>query len=158
MASKSGITLMEMVVALVIVGIAAAMTLPTFTATMEVTKAQAAKQNLMAISAAEQNYFETSNPQNYCTSTTPVITPACGDNNTDLNTNLHLSLADSFTYNCLDVPVNTPAAGNPERYTCTAADGTDTLTLAPNLDTTGTQVLGFNVTCATTGPNSSYCP
>lgn len=130
MAAKKGFSLLEMIVTIVIVGVAAAFAIPNFVTSMEKSKAQAAQNNLYALIAAQQKYFE--DFSNYCL-------VACGDSTANINTHLHLELSDSFAYSCNNTTLP---------YICTAADGTDTLTLNPSLQPP--------VSCA--GPNSNYCP
>jgi len=143
MAAKKGVTLIEIVVVMIILGIIAAITIPNLTSSMEQTNAQAAHNNLLAISAAQEKYFE--DYASYCTTTTGN-TANCGIW-PNLNTNLNLGIApsDTFTYIC-SVPLV-----NPPPFTCTATDGTDTLTLS--LVMQGNTVAGNNVSCA--GPS---CP
>jgi len=123
---------MEIIVVLVIMGIAAAFIIPNLISSMEQTKAQAAKNNLLAISAAQQKYFEDTNNVSYCLT-------GCGDTTANINNNLHLSIAsnDPFTYSCSSAAVP---------YQCTASDGTDTLTLSISS-------VGAAVSCS-----GSYCP
>jgi len=120
MATSRGFTLIEILVVLVIIGISATIVIPNLIASSEQTKAQVAQNNLLAISAAQQKYFE--DYSSYCTITTGNTIP-CGNTKTNLNTHLLLSISDSFTYSCF-----TP----PSPYNCTAKDGLDTLTLNPN--------------------------
>ena len=116
MTARKGFTLIEVLVVLIIVGVTAAMIIPNLIASIEQTKAQMAQNNLYAISAAQQKYFEGNN-STYCVA-------ACGSSAPNLNTNLSLSISDTFAYSC---------AASGATYTCTATDGTDTLTLDPNV-------------------------
>jgi prepilin-type N-terminal cleavage/methylation domain-containing protein len=145
MASKRGFTLIEFIIVSIIVGSVAAVAIPNLIASVEQSKALTAQNNLMAISAGEQKYFEDNN--NYCTTTTPFAN--CGDNLTDLNTNLHLGMManDPFSYSCV-------VAGS--YYSCSAGDGTDSLALT--VSAAGGNAVGANVNCSNTGNNSSYCP
>jgi prepilin-type N-terminal cleavage/methylation domain-containing protein len=134
MAVRKGFTLTELIVVIVIVGISAAFAIPKFIASIEQTKAQAAKNNLLAISASEQKYFEDN--ASYCTITTGATIP-CGDSLAHLNTYLHLGISgnDPYTYSCAIAPAP---------YTCTAILGTVTLNTS-----------GSGVNCVSGG---SYCP
>jgi len=132
MAAKQGFSLVEIIVVLVIVGIVAAGIIPPLIASMEQAKAQQAKNNLLAISAAQQKYFE--DHGSYCLTN-------CGDSTAHINSYLYLSISDHFSYSCI-------AAGS--LYSCTATDGTDTLTLTAT-------AWGASVSC-TIAPNSAYCP
>jgi prepilin-type N-terminal cleavage/methylation domain-containing protein len=133
MASSKGFTLIEMTIVLVILGVMASFAIPNFVVSMEQTKAQTVKNNLLAIAAAEEKYFE--DHGNYCIDTGAGT---CGNSRATLNTNLKLSISDSFVYNC-------PAAG--QYYTCTAGDGTDTLTLT-GVNIVGNTATGNSVSCA----------
>jgi prepilin-type N-terminal cleavage/methylation domain-containing protein len=135
MADRKGFTLIELLVVLVIIGVALAFIIPNFINSIEQTKAQAAKNNLLAISAAQQKYFE--DFQVYCTTTTPTVTaPLCGDSLVHLVSNLQLTMNNdvTFVYSCT-------AAGP----ICTAQDTnyTPNITLSLNVGT---------VTCAPAGP------
>ncbi len=133
MASSKGFTLLEIIVVLVILAGAAVLVVSNLFVSMEQTKAQAAKNNLLAISAAQQKYFE--DHGGYCVPTNN----SCGNTQANLYGSLSLDMttSDPFSYSCL--------AASP--YSCTASDGTDTLTLNPNAQPP--------VSCA--GPNG-YCP
>lgn len=135
-AGKQGFTLIEIIAVLVIMGLAVAFAIFGLIASVEQTKAQQVQNNLLAISAAQQKYFEDN--ASYC------VQVGCGDTKANLNSHLFLSISDSFNYSCLTVAGNIP-------YNCTATDGTDTLTLNPNAASPASPV-----TCA--GPNNSYCP
>ena len=109
MAARKGFSLIELIVALVVVGVVAALTLPNFTASIEQTNAATARNNLLAISAAQEKYFEDYGSYYYGSGANLIST-------------LHLSLLanDPFSYSCTN-------AASP--YQCTATDGIDTLTL-----------------------------
>jgi len=123
MASNKGFSMIEIITVLIIVGILAAFTIPVFVSTVEQTKAQTAKNNLMAIAAAQQKYYEDQNPNAYCTA-------ACTTTAT-INSNLKLGISDPVNYACAAAGAN---------YTCTWNDGTDALTLAVNAAGTGVTV------------------
>ncbi len=119
MENKKGISLVEIIVCLIIIGIAAAIIVPNIVNSIEQTKAQAAKNNLLAISAAQQKYFEDNNSA-YC------VLAGCGDTTANLYGALGLNITtnDPFTYTCA---IPNPAPVLPA-YICTATDGTVTLT------------------------------
>ena len=113
-----------------------------FSNSIEQTNAQAAKNNLLAIAAAQEKYYEDYTA--YCTATTGNV-GNCGNSRDNLNTNLHLSIFanDPFTYSC---------AVSGSYYTCTADDTVVQLTLT----VTATRV---SVNCSPDGSNpGSYCP
>ena len=122
MISSKGFSLLEIIICTVILGIAVAFILPNLNASSEQTRAQVAQSNLLAVSAAEQKYFEDYSV--YCTATTGNVAN-CGSTAANLDANLRLSISDTFTYSCATVVAGIP-------YNCTAVDGTDTLTLNPN--------------------------
>ena len=97
---RDGVTLMEIIVVLVIVGIAAAFALPNFSAPSEKARTTTAQNNLLAIYSAQQNY--NNNYGSYCTVTTGNVIP-CGDTLANLNTNLSLNIQDdgTYTYSCV---------------------------------------------------------
>ncbi len=130
MAAKKGFTLLEIIIALIITGILAAFAVSIFTSSIEQTKAQIAKNNLLAIAAGQEKYFE--DFAAYCTTTTGNSIP-CGGNNSSINTNLHLNIAgnDSFIYSCSSCTIGAVNCASIP-YNCTAGDGTDTLTLNPS--------------------------
>ena len=56
MSDREGITLMEIIVVLIIVGIAAGFFFPNYTTPIEKARAANAQNNLLAIYSAQQNY------------------------------------------------------------------------------------------------------
>lgn len=106
MAGRKGFTLIELIVVAVIVGLLAAFAIPNLINSIEQTKAQEAKNNLLAISAAQQKYFEDNGSYYYGAS--PIA-----------NLSLSAVANDRFSYNCSNASVP---------YQCTATDGTVTLT------------------------------
>ena len=136
MSVSKGFTLVEIIVALFIVGILAAITIPSYVASMEQTNAQAAKNNLMSISAAEQKYYEDHGI--YYT----------GGN---LMATLSLTTAtnDAFTYSCTVTAQTIP-------YNCTASDGTVTILFDPNTSPNNCPATQQPV-CCTAGPVGD-CP
>lgn len=102
---------MEMIVVLIIVGIAAACFFPSYTTPIEQTRAANAQNNLLAIYSAEKNYYN--NYGSYCTITTGNVIP-CGDTLANLNTNLSLNIQDdgTYTYSCSSATVTCKATRN----------------------------------------------
>jgi len=102
---KNGMTLMETVVVLIIIGIAAAFFFPNFTAPTEQARASNVRNNLLAIYTAQQNY--NANYSGYCLSgsaPTPACAaqlpadPNCGDTLAALACNLSVNIPDDGTY------------------------------------------------------------
>lgn len=114
MRATKGFTLIEIVVVLVIIGVLVSIAAPNFVVIMEQTKAQTAKNNLLAIAAAQQRFFEAYGY--YCSDQLPQTT--CGTSLSNLNTNLRLNMQanDSFSYSCLTASLS-----------CEATDGVVTL-------------------------------
>ena len=136
MAASKGFTLVEIMVVLVIVGLAAAFTLPNLISSMEQTKAQEAKNNLLAISAAQQKYFEDHGSYYYGA-------------NPNANLSLSAVASDPFSYSC-------SATGQTIPYNCTAGDGTVSLLLDPNNSSINSCPAGQQPVCCTAGGAS--CP
>jgi len=92
---KHGFTLIEITVALIIVGSLAAIAVPTYTNMMQTGMAQAANFNLELIYAAEKNYFF--NNGAYC------FNSPCADTLEHINTKMNLNILDNnYTYSCQD--------------------------------------------------------
>lgn len=132
MAAKHGFSLLEIIALLIIAGVLAAVIIPNLLNSTELTRAQVARNNLYAIAAAQQRYYE--DKGSYC------VQAGCGNTTANLNTGLRLSITDGFSYTCT-------TAGT--AYQCTASDTKDTLTLSVNANGTG-----VSVTCVPSG----YCP
>jgi type II secretory pathway pseudopilin PulG len=79
---------MELVIVLIILGVAFALGLPNYTTSTEQARASNAKNNLLSIYSAQQNYNNNNNA--YC------LGPC--DNLTDINTQLNLQIQDDGTY------------------------------------------------------------
>lgn len=112
MRGQKGFTLVEMVVVLIIVGIAAACLIPNLVNSIEQTNAQAAKNNLLAIAAAESKFYE--DYGFYCTD---VSVPSCAAN---AIATLSLTAVGGDTF----APYKCVSAAAPSYYTCTATDNT----------------------------------
>ena len=137
MAGKKAFTLIEILVVLIIVGILLGVAIPNLMVFMEQTKAQTAKNNLLAIVGAQQRYFEDTGSY-YINGANPT----CADHLGDLSSNLRLGFStyEHFLYSCWS---NTPTAS----YTCTACDGTGAG--APPL----TVASGGSITCTAASNN-----
>jgi prepilin-type N-terminal cleavage/methylation domain-containing protein len=151
MTGKKGFSLLEIIVVLVIIGIGAAVVLPNLTSSIEQTKAQAAKNNLLAMAAAQEKYFEDNNP-NYCTNTGG--SPTCGTTQSSLMLAMHLNVSsnDPFTYSCSLISVSCGSSGAyacTGPYCCAACDSKVTLTL------NYTAATGSVIDCRVGG---NYCP
>ncbi len=111
--SKNGVTLLEIVVVAIIVGIMATFAIPNLQGMVNSGRANDAQNNLLAIYAAQKNRFATTNPPSYCTGTTTTALT-----NTCLGLNI---ISNNTVYACTNVG----------GFTCTAVvnGGTFTLTL-----------------------------
>ncbi len=141
---KKGFTLIEIIVVLVIIGILAAVAVPSYITYIEQGAAKAAQNNLVTIYNAQKNYYFTNTT--YCTSAGGV----CNSLNS-INTTLSLNITDNnFTYTC----------SNASGFTCTGTNNSDsnlylTLTNNPIVLPGGTPP--FNPSCSSTN-NPVYCP
>jgi prepilin-type N-terminal cleavage/methylation domain-containing protein len=135
MLRRQGFTLIEIIVVLMIIGIIIAFATLNFGGANEQAMALNAKNNLLAIYSAEQNYHNQSTPVSYCTTAT-VPTPC--DSLKDINIVLSLNIVDdgTYTYSC---------AGT----TCTATRNSTV--------TTGSMVLTLNVPTAIPGNGNPTC-
>ena len=128
MVFKKGSTLIELMVVLVIIGVIVAVAMPSFISSSNQTRIQAVENNLRAIAAAEQKYYEDYNKY-YASS-----------NFDALNSHLSLTMSDqSLNYGFI--------------YTCAAAGGCSASSASLG-ETVSTDVNG-NFTCS--GPFSP-CP
>jgi type II secretory pathway pseudopilin PulG len=142
---REGITLVEIIVVLVIIGLAVRFLLPNFTTPNEQAWAVSARNNLLAIYSAQLNYMN--NNGSYCTITTGLTIP-CGDTLSNLNLHLSLNIQDdgTYLYNC--------ANGT---FQCTA---TRTGTLIPTITLTLNTLIKLDNTnphCVAAG-HTNWCP
>jgi len=146
MAASKGFTLIEIIIILTIIGISAMIAIPYLVVSAEQTKAQVAKNNLLAISAAQQKYFEDNGT--YCISDNGVC-----NSSASTSTNLSLGISDNyFTYTCNKNPFGSVG------YVCYATNNSDPdflLTLKPVV--VGSDLVGTGVTCQNSN-NPGYCP
>ena len=154
MTVKKGFTLIEIIVSLIIVGVVAIIAIPNVINSMEQGKASAAKNNLLAIIAAQAKFNEdyasycaiaTNNCTGYCisTGTNPTgVGGACGGTTLEIDSNLHLGIStgDGFNYSCT-------SSASP--YECGASDGSVTL------NTTVNNGMVNGISCT---PVGSLCP
>ena len=151
MSGKKGFTLIEIIVALVILTILAAVALPSYMTMMTQGAANAAQNNLIAIYNAQKNYYFGNAA--YCTSANSVCNSLAS-----INSTLSLNITDAkFTYTCT----------NTSGFTCTATNTSDTnlyltVTNTPIILPGGTGctaapwVAPCNPRCAT--DVAAYCP
>jgi len=120
--SRRAFTLIEITIAMVIVGILAAIATPNYINVVHQQAAIAAQNNLTAIQEAQQNYFF--NKEGFCT----VENNNCGQGLENINPNLALNIPKDqyFTYSC---------AKNGSGYCCTATP--NGFTLQSNLQVCG---------------------
>jgi len=145
---KYGFTLIEVMVVLVIIALAAIMTLPNFTPSLERARSTSAQNNLLAIYTAQQNYINNNNTTVYCNDS--VNANQC-DSIADINTALSLNIQDdgTYLYQC------------PTVSTCTATRNLNpvplTLTLTLNTPINLVSQVG-NPGCKSTTGNANWCP
>jgi len=142
MSNKKGFTLMEIIVALVILGILSAISVPFYTTMIMQGSAKAAQNNLITIYNGQKNYYYDHDA--HCIATCNSLA--------NINTNLSLNITDNnFNYAC---------AANASGFACTATNKTlNTFTLTVN--NTALVLPGgaspLNPSC-TYAANPSYCP
>jgi prepilin-type N-terminal cleavage/methylation domain-containing protein len=101
MTGKKGFTLIEIITALVITGVLAAIAIPNYYNSIQQGASNAAQNNLTIIYGAQKNYYY--NNGSYCVNS--GSNPTCADNLADINTNLSLNITDNyFTYACAPDP------------------------------------------------------
>jgi Tfp pilus assembly protein PilE len=134
---------MEIIVVLIIIGVVVAFSFPNYTTPIEKARVANARNNLLAIYSAEQNY--SNNHGSYCFSTSA---PAC-DTLADINTQLSLNIQDdgTYTYSCSSTAVTCTAT----RTITPSTNIVVTLNSAINLSGSGTA----NPLCNT---SNNWCP
>jgi len=145
MLDRQGFTLMEILVVLFIIVIAALVSFPNFTAPTEGAKSLTAQNNLLAIYSAEKNYFNNNNGS-YCTG----VSSTCGDTLADLNTNLSLNILDdgSYLYDC----------GKTTANACTAKRNNGPSAFSITVTLTAPIQLTNEVNPYCTPSNTNWCP
>jgi len=95
MGQKHGFTLMEILVVLIIIAMCAIFAFPNMMNPSEQARALTAQNNLLAVYAAQKNYFN--NNGTYC-----LASNSCADIIADINANLSLNIQDdsSYSYAC----------------------------------------------------------
>ncbi len=136
MPRAKGFTLLEILVVIVILGIAAALFFPNYTTPTEQARAANAQNNLLAIYSAEQNYRN--NNGNF----------ASPSSLSTINSTLSLNIQDDGTY------LYSCSWGPPPACTATRTNSSASPVLAVTLNSS-IQLHGGNPTC--TG-NSNWCP
>ena len=142
-------TLMEVIVVMVMIGVATVFCLPNFTSPTERAKAVSAQNNLLAIYTAQQNYNVNNNTTAFCTTANGI----CGSL-ASINSNLSLNIQDDGTYNYSCV-----TSGGAPQCTATRNNSSANLTLDVSLNqpiklTTQTG----NPSCGPTTGNTNWCP
>jgi prepilin-type N-terminal cleavage/methylation domain-containing protein len=151
MSNKKGLTLMEIIIVMIIVGILATIAIPTYSNYIQQGTANAAQNNLITIYNAEKAYYFSYSGA-YCTSdaTSPVTSACqsqypgslCGDTLAHINCNLGLNITDNNNnYRCAK-------AGG---FTCTANPITGPVTLS----VTNSQIYLPGATSCPTGAEAS---
>ena len=143
MLTRQGFTLMEMIVVLIIIAIAAVFSFPNFTTPTEQARALNAWNNLLAIYSAEKNYFN--NNGSFAQSAALTGTLAL------IDTTLSLNIQDdgTYLYNC----------GVPTANICTATrnNGPSAFSIAVTL-TAPIQLTSGTLNPACTPSTSQWCP
>jgi len=129
MSDKKGFTLVEIIVAMVIIALLSALAIPGYLASQIQGSAKAAQNNLITIFNAEKNFYLSNIPVGvgatayYCTISTQNTT--CADNLADINTNLKLNISDPyFSYSCTD-PNSGTDGNNGSGFQCVATNLTN---------------------------------
>jgi len=140
---------MEIIVVLVIIGILAALSVPTYTTMVIQGAAKASQNNLITIYNAQKNYYF--NNGTYCTSANGICNSLAS-----INTTLSLNISDNnFTYTC----------ANTGGFQCTATNISNTnliLTVTGGLPNNPTPIVlpggsgTLNPSCVSN--NNAYCP
>ena len=104
MLCRKGMTLIEIIVVLIILGLALTFAMPNFTVPSEHAKAIVAQNNLLAIYSAQQNYYN-NNGSVYCNTNVPNPEPSCAvaldqcaPDLAHINCNFSLNIPDDGTY------------------------------------------------------------
>ncbi len=142
MLRREGFTLMEIIVVLIIIGIAVGFFFPYFTKPDEVARAANAQNNLLAIYSAEQNYNNNNGGNgSYCTASCNTIS--------NINTALSLNIQDdgAYGYAC--------SLGPPPTCTATRSNGPAAFSITVRLNTP--IQLTVNPTCTSTTCISDWC-
>ena len=158
-------TLVELIVVMIIMGLLAVMTVPSYTGFVQQGAATAAQNNLVSIYNAQMNFHYSNgivvgsgSLPYYCTTSTQNTT--CANNTTNLNTNLPLNITDSnFSYACTD-PISGTDGNNGSSFTCTATNNSDssfTLTLSNSPIVLPGSSGTHNPSCSYAS-HPSYCP
>ena len=136
---------MELIVILIIISVVAAFLFPNFTVPAEQARALTARNNLLAIYTAQQNYINNNNTITYCYSGGT----GCGSLPA-INTTLSLNIQDdgTYTYQCLTSTTCVATRTNP------ASAVTITVHMDSAIDISG----GTNPRCiALTGAYTNWC-
>jgi type II secretion system protein G len=142
MSKNKGFTLIEIIVALVIIGVLAAIAFPSYTTLIEQGRVKNAEYNLMAIANAQQVYYY--NNGQYC-----LNANGCGTL-TQINSKLSLNIADSqFQYMCYN-PVGSS-------YYC-EADGLPMGPMTYGITIDYKKFLAGPPSLTCVALNMSYCP
>ena len=113
MDKRKGFTLMEIIIAAVILGFLTSMAIPSFTTMLQQGYARNAFNNMNLIYAAQKNYYLANGKYCIDRDVQTGINYTCGDNLADLNTNLNLSIPtdNNYTYHCYWNSPNLVCAG-----------------------------------------------
>jgi len=147
---KKGFSLIEITVAVIVLGVITAVAVPSYTSCVQQGAQQAAGNNIKIILAAQQNYYFTNS--NYCINTNTGNNITCGDLN-HINNSLHLNVVDQYyTYSCFSG--NTP---NSVRCVATSLSGSGTCSCNGITFSTNCTPSVCNYACTPVCPSSAAC-
>ena len=152
MSNSKGFTLIEIIVALVILAMLAAVALPNYTTMMVQGGANAAQNNLIAIYNAQKTY--------YLTNGSYYISASCASNDiANINATLNLNITDSqFSYCCTNTNNFTCTATNNQYSNLTLSVTNASIILPGGVSCTASPWQSpCNPSCSSTN-NPSYCP
>jgi len=174
MPKRKGFTLIEITIVLIIIGLLAAVAVPSYNVFIQQGAAQTAQNNLITIYNAEKNFY-LSNTNIVGTGTLPYYCSTSIQNTTCADTLVHLNLAanlnlnitdNNFSYSCSD-PNSGTDGNNGSSFSCTATNNsaatfTFVLKNSPIVLRGGTSCTsyggaGCNPTC-TYAAHTNYCP
>jgi len=141
MRHRRGVTLMEIIIVLVIIGIFVAMFLPNFTTPTEHARAGTVQNNLLAIYSAQKNYSNNNNGIFASLATLALI---------DSTLSLNIQDDGTYLYSCVTT--------DPSGFACTAQRNISPTPLTLKVTNTPIQLGGVNPSCTPAAGYSAWCP